>query len=73
LLLELAIFPNKKCKNHHDLNLKKLSIKQTSPFLQQNEKRKLSKSAQRKNLNQLLYVCHEKKNTKRIFQILEIV
>ena len=51
MLLELAIFPKKKkkkSKNHHDLNLKKLSIKQTSPFLQQNEKRKLSKSAQRK-------------------------
>ena len=65
MLLELAIF-QKKCKTHHDLNLKKLSIKQTSPFLQQNEKKKLSKSAQRKKLNQLLYVCHEKKYQKDI-------
>ena len=68
MLLELAIFQKKKCKNHHDLNLKKLSIKQTSPFLQQNEKRKLSKSAQRKKLNQLLYVCHEKKIPKGYFK-----
>jgi len=69
LLLELAIFPNKKCKNHHDLNLKKLSIKQTFPFLQQNEKKETFKiCAKKKKINQLLYVCHEKKITKGYFK-----
>jgi len=46
---------------------KKLSIKQTSPFLQQNEKKNFQNLRKEKELNQLLYVCHEK-NTKRIFQ-----
>jgi len=50
MLLELAIFQKKKkkCKNHHDLNLKKLSIKQTFPFLQQNEKKETFKICAKK-------------------------
>jgi len=68
MLLELAIFPKTKCKNHHDLNLKKLSIKQTSPFLQQNEKKNFKNLSKEKKLNQLLYVCHEKKIPKGYFK-----
>ena len=45
---------------------KKLSIKQTSPFLQQNEKKNFQNLRKGKKLNQLLYVCHKKKYQKDI-------
>jgi len=59
MLLELAIFQKKKkkCKNHHDLNLKKLSIKQTFPFLQQNEKKETFKICAKKKKNKSIALC----------------